>query len=84
MQSNLTSAILLYEQGELDDEGVIALFQELVDSGLAWQLQGSYGRTARDLIQAGYVTVKHHCGRTMEPDPELGGRICRHCAALGG
>lgn len=50
--------IIAFEQGELDDEEVDALFQELVDSGLAWQLQGSYVRTAMYLIEAGRVTVQ--------------------------
>jgi len=48
------SAIIAFESGELDDAGTIELFQHLIDSGLAWQLQGYYGRTARDLINAGY------------------------------
>ncbi len=46
--------IIAFEQGELDEEGILELFQELIDSGLAWQLQGSYGRMARSLIEAGY------------------------------
>jgi hypothetical protein len=49
--------ILAYESGELDEEGVIDLFQKLVDSGQAWQLQGHYGRTAAALIEEGYVHV---------------------------
>jgi hypothetical protein len=49
--------IVAYEAGELDHEGIIELFQALVDSGMAWQLQGSYGRTVRDLINAGLVNL---------------------------
>lgn len=48
-------AIIAFESGELDDAGVIELFQHLVNNGHAWSLQGSYGRTARALIEAGYV-----------------------------
>lgn len=47
--------IIAYESGELNEEETIELFQELVNSGLAWQLQGHYGRTAMDLINAGLV-----------------------------
>lgn len=48
--------IMAYEDGQLDEEEIIDLFQALVDSGLAWQLQGHYGRTATDLISAGLVS----------------------------
>jgi hypothetical protein len=50
--------IIAYEQGDLDEDATIELFQELVNSGLAWQLQGSYGRTAKSLIDAGLVEVR--------------------------
>jgi len=56
MNRHLTDMIINYEMGELDDDSVIALFQELIDTGLAWRLQGSYGRMASGLIQAGYCT----------------------------
>lgn len=57
---NQVDKIIAYECGELNDEGVIELFQELVDSGLAWSLQGHYGRTAKALIEAGYVKAKEN------------------------
>ncbi len=53
----MLSKIMAYEAGELDEDEVVALFQSLVSSGLAWQLQGHYGRVAADLIDAGHVTV---------------------------
>lgn len=55
-QMNLISSILDYEMGILEDTEVVELFQELVNTGLAWTLQGSYGRTARDLIEQGVIT----------------------------
>jgi hypothetical protein len=42
-----------YEEGELDYEETIELFQWLIDSGIVWHLQGRYGRTAMDLITSG-------------------------------
>ena len=54
---NIIDMIVAYEQGELNEEQTIAVFQSLVDTGLAWQLQGSYGRTARNLIEAGLVVI---------------------------
>ena len=53
---DLTSAIIDYETGEIDEAGFIELFQYLVDTGLAWQLQGHYGRTAVALIEDGKIT----------------------------
>lgn len=52
----LIGAIIDYEDGALSEEETISLFQRLVDTGLAWQLQGHYGRTAVALIEAGLVT----------------------------
>lgn len=52
---NLTSQIIAYENGELDEDEVIDLFQHLVDTGLAWTLQGHYGRTAAALLADGII-----------------------------
>ena len=43
---------------EHDEETVISAWQYLIDTGLAWKLQGSYGRTAKYLIEEGIITEK--------------------------
>ena len=50
--------IMAYEQGDLDDAGILKLFSMLIKSGDAWSLQGSYGHTAKALIDAGYINDK--------------------------
>lgn len=50
--------IMEYEQGDMSEDDTIAFFQALIDSGMAWKLQGHYGRTAQQLIEAGYCTAK--------------------------
>lgn len=47
--------ICAYESGEFTDQECIEGFAQLVKSGLAWSLQGSYGRTAVALIEAGLI-----------------------------
>ena len=37
------------------EEEVIEAWQYLVNTGLAWQLQGWFGRIASDLIDAGII-----------------------------
>jgi len=52
---DLTSKLIAYEEGHLSDEETIELFQHLVDTGLAWSLQGFYGRIATRLIEKGLI-----------------------------
>lgn len=48
--------ILAFEQGEVaSEEELIAGFQNLVNTGLVWSLQGTYGRIAKRLIEEGLV-----------------------------
>lgn len=51
--------IIRWENGELDEAETITLFQELVNTGLAWSLQGMYGREAVRLIDAGFVNPRY-------------------------
>ena len=46
--------IVAYENDELELDEIVDLFQGLIDSGVAWRLQGHYGRTAKTLIETGW------------------------------
>lgn len=56
MDNNTITKIINYEAGELQEDQVIDLFQQLVWSGVVWELQGSYGRTAYALLEAGLIS----------------------------
>jgi len=43
-----------YEDAESEEQWIEA-WQHLVDTGLAWQLQGSLGRSAQHLIDQGVI-----------------------------
>jgi hypothetical protein len=58
--------LIAYETGGLSPDQTVAFFQELIDSGQAWNLQGHYGRVAAALIEAGY------CHEATVPDPKTG------------
>jgi len=51
----LINLIIRYENGQLSEGDTLGLFQELVDTGMAWELQGSYGRMANHLIEEQYI-----------------------------
>lgn len=55
---NVVEFICDYEEGILDEDSIIQGFQNLINSGIVWQLQGHYGRTAKHLIENGYCEAK--------------------------
>ena len=52
---DLIGAMMDYEMGDLENNEILELFSGLVKSGMAWSLQGSYGRQAMALIESGYI-----------------------------
>jgi hypothetical protein len=53
--ADLLDKIIAHEQGELNASAELDLFAVLIKTGQAWALQGHYGRTARDLIEFGWI-----------------------------
>lgn len=47
---DVVGAIMAFEEGTLSEDDTIVLFQHLVDTGLAWSLQGAYGRMAAQML----------------------------------
>lgn len=52
---DLVGQMIAWEEGELDHDEEVVLFQKLVDDGTVWSLQGTYGRHAMWLISTGEV-----------------------------
>lgn len=63
---DLVGRMMAFEAGELDNDESLKLFGELVKSGMAWQLQGAYGRVAGELISRGVLTAE---GDIVPEDP---------------
>ena len=55
--SNISTVeeIIRYENGEMNEDETIELFQKLIKSGEILHLQGHYGRMAQHLINTGQV-----------------------------
>jgi hypothetical protein len=59
-KSQLTDMIIRFESGEMEDWEVTDFFQLLINTGLAWTLQGYYGRQAEAMIDMGLCTRGQH------------------------
>ena len=54
---NLSKRIIAYECGDGDGDFTLQLFSDLVKTGMVWGLQGHYGRTAKYLMDKGYINI---------------------------
>lgn len=52
----------------MEEHEVIEFFAELIKNGMAWSLQGSYGRQAEDFIDAGVISPKGEIDWEMVED----------------
>jgi hypothetical protein len=57
-QKSLINEMMLFEDGQLSEIDTIKLFSELVQTGIAWRLQGFYGRNAVCLIENEIIDKK--------------------------
>ena len=55
---NLYERVIEYETEHHDLEWIVQFFADLIATGLAWQLQGHYGREARAYIDNGLINVQ--------------------------
>lgn len=55
---DLMRRVVQYESEANSLEWIVQLFADLIATGLAWQLQGRYGREAKAMIDEGIITVQ--------------------------
>ncbi len=53
----MVEKIMAFEEGQLTEEEIPDLFQELVDRGIINHLQGFYQRIATDLALSGKIDI---------------------------
>jgi len=69
-----SEAIRIAEEYADTNETSIAAWQLLIDTGLCWQLQGWFGRTAMHLIDVGLCSKP---GEVKTTDTEI--KVCDAC-----
>jgi hypothetical protein len=66
-ENDVVDKIVRYENGNMDELETIGFFQELINSGLAWELQGHYGRMAQRLLEEGLCEGKQSNSADVDP-----------------
>ena len=54
-KKDIIDYIMDYEMGTMSNLDTLKMFSELIKNGMAWSLQGHYGRTANSLIDNEYL-----------------------------
>lgn len=73
---DLEDVLTIEEDADATLEQEVQAIQRAINSGAAWNLQGSYGRTAMNYIENGYCTVglvahKDFYGNTVPSQDQL-------------
>ena len=55
---DLYQRVIEYETEDHSLEWIVQLFADLIATGLAWRLQGRFGREAKRYIKNGIITVQ--------------------------
>lgn len=55
---SLMQRVIEYETEDHSLEWIVQLFADLIATGLAWRLQGRFGREAKRYIENGIITVQ--------------------------
>lgn len=67
MEASLIAHVLAFEDGTMEEGDIPVFFQQLIDSGMAWKLQGFYGRYASELIAMGICDPPQDSAATKNP-----------------
>lgn len=51
--TELIEQIVAYEMGDLDEDATVSFFQQMINDGSVWGLQGHYIRTAKNFLDVG-------------------------------
>jgi len=62
---DLVDQMMEYECFMLNDSETLNMFAEMIKSGMAWSLQGHYGRTASSLIEDGWIDRNGNLLKTL-------------------
>jgi hypothetical protein len=62
---NYVDNIIAYENGDLQDNDILILFSEIIKGKILHTLQGSYQRTAEQLIKDGFISAEGKILKTI-------------------